>query len=44
MHEAGRRNYAALVGVQAFFFVVLAVLVQTATRVNELFLRYYLAS
>ena len=44
VHEAGRRNYAALVGVQAFFFVVLAVLVQTANRVNELFLRYYLAS
>ena len=44
VHEAGRRNYAALLGVQAFLFVVLAVLVQTADRVNELFLRYYLAS
>lgn len=44
VEERGRRNYALLLGVQAFLFVVLAVLVQTADSVNELFLRYYLAS
>ncbi len=42
VHETGRRNYSALLGVQAVLFVVLAVLVQTADRVNELFLLYYL--
>lgn len=44
VHEAGRRGYATLLGVQAVLFVVLAVLVQTADRVNELFLHYYLGS
>ena len=44
VHEAGRRNYSALLGVQAVLFVILAVLVQVADRVNDLFLRYYLAS
>ena len=44
VHEAGRRNYSVLLGVQAVLFVILAVLVQVADRVNDLFLRYYLAS
>ena len=44
VEEAGRRNYSVLLGVQAVLFVVLAVLVQTADSVNEIFLRYYLAS
>ncbi len=44
VHEAGRRGYATLLGVQAVLFVVLAVLVQASDRVNELFLRFYLGS
>ncbi len=44
VHEAGRRGYSTLLGVQAVLFVVLAVLVQAADRVNELFLLYYLGS
>jgi spermidine synthase len=44
VHEAGRRGYATLLGVQAVLFVVLAVLVQIAGRVNELFLHFYLGS
>ena len=44
VHEAGRRGYATLLGVQAVLFVVLAVLVQASDRVNELFLHFYLGS
>jgi spermidine synthase len=44
VHEEHRSAYAKLLGVQAFLFVLLAVLVQAADRVNELFLRFYLGS
>lgn len=44
VHESGRRSYTTLLWVQAGLFVVLAVLLQNANRVTELFLRYYLGS
>ena len=42
--EELRRRLNVLVGVQAALFALLAVLIQAADSVNELFLRVYLGS
>ncbi len=39
-----RRQFAILIGVQSLLFVVLALSLRSAEQINDLFLRYYLAS